>query len=262
MAGKQPRSSVGLRLNLMVLRFTHNWLRVVCIVVGIYASLPIAAPIMMKVGATGIGQTLYTLYSPFCHQFAFRSVFLFGEQPFYPRYNTGSPYKPFEAYVQDLPEFAPDHAVSIWGQRVGVVGDIRAFTPGFQGASRDFKGNEQMGYKTALCARDMGIYMALFAGTLIYSHPTVRRHLRPVPIWLYLLLGIAPIALDGVSQLLGYPPFNFWPPRETLPVFRVVTGVLFGLMNAWLGLPYLELSMRDTRDQIESKLERAGYPLE
>ena len=68
-----------------------------------------------------------------------------------------------------------------------------------------------------------------------------------------------PIGIDGLSQLLGYPPFNFWPARETLPAFRIVTGVLFGLMNAWLGLPYLELSMRETREQIESKLKRAGF---
>lgn len=262
MTSKRPRSSTGLRLNLFVLRFTRNWLRIACIVIGIYASLPIAAPVLMKIGATGIGQTLYTLYSPFCHQFAFRSVFLFGEQPFYPRYNTGSPYQSFEDYVQGLPEFAPDRRVTILGQQVGAVGDIYAFTPGYQGAARDFKGNEQMGYKTALCARDMGIYLALFAGTVIYSHPFVRRRLRPVPIWLYLLLGIGPIALDGVSQLLGYPPFNLWPPRETLPLFRVITGILFGFMNAWLGLPYLEMSMQETREQIEAKLQRAGYTLE
>jgi uncharacterized membrane protein len=72
------------------------------------------------------------------------------------------------------------------------------------------------------------------------------------------LLGLAPIGLDGFSQLLGYPPFNLWSPRETLPIFRIVTGALFGLMNVWLAFPYLELSMRETQEQIVAKLARTG----
>ncbi len=248
---------MAVRLNLLVLGFTRHWLRIALIIIGIYSSLPIAAPVLMEAGLTGPAQFLYTLYSPFCHQFAFRSIFLFGEQTFYPRYNSGSPLKPFESYVANLPDFAPDRIVTLFGQQVK-VGDIYGFTPGFQGAARDFVGNAQMGYKTTLCERDMAIYWSLFIGGLIYTRPLIRRKLRPAPIWLYVILGLAPIGIDGFSQLLGYPPFNLWPPRETLPAFRIVTGALFGLMNAWLGFPYLELSLRDTRRQIEWKLIRAG----
>jgi uncharacterized membrane protein len=247
----------AVRLNRWVLAFTRHWLRIVLIIIGLYAGVPFAAPFLMKVGATGPAQLLYTLYSPFCHQFSFRSVFLFGEQSFYPRYNTGSPLKPFESYAADLPEFAPERAVIVLGQRVP-VGDVYAFTSGYQLAAREFVGNGQMGYKMTLCARDAAIYSALFLGGLIYSHPVVRRKLQPVPIWLYVLLGLAPIGLDGFSQLLGYPPFNLWPARETLPAFRIMSGALFGLMNAWLGFPYLEISLRETRRQIEVKLRRAG----
>lgn len=118
-----------------------------------------------------------------------------------------------------------------------------------------------MGYKMTLCGRDITIYLAMFIGGLIYSIPVVRRRLRPVPIWLYLILGIGPIAIDGFSQLLGYPPFSLWPPRETTPYFRGLTGALFGLINVWLGFPYLELSMRDTREQLEAKLARAGVAI-
>lgn len=247
----------ALRLNFLLLSLSRHWLRVTLTILGIYASLPVVAPTLMRLGVTGPAQVIYTLYSPFCHQFAFRSIFLYGEQPFYPRYNTGSPLTPFETYVSGLPQFAPDRIYSLFGTPAR-VGDIYAFTPGFQEAAREFLGDPQMGYKMTLCARDIGIYWALFIGGLVYSRPTIRRKLRPVPIWLYVILGIAPIGLDGFSQLLGYPPFNLWPPRETLPAFRVVTGALFGLMNAWLGFPYLELSFRDTRRQIEAKLARAG----
>jgi uncharacterized membrane protein len=247
---------MGLRLNLLLLSFARHWLRVVLIVIGVYAGLPYLTPVLMKIGLTGPANALYTLYSPFCHQFAFRSAFLFGEQPFYPRYNTGSPLTPFESYAETLPEFAPDRVYPFFGP---VGPDLFAFTPGYQGAARFFVGNEQMGYKMTLCARDVAIYTGIFVGGLIYAR--VRRRLRPVPLWLYVLLGLGPIGLDGFSQLLGYPPFNLWPPRETLPEFRVLTGALFGLMNAWLGFPYLELSFRETREQIERKLLRAGVRL-
>ena len=64
-----------------------------------------------------------------------------------------------------------------------------------------------------------------------------------------------PVGLDGFSQLLSYPPFEFWPPRETLPIFRILTGGLFGLMSAWLGFPYIERSMQDLREALEESLE-------
>jgi uncharacterized membrane protein len=124
--------------------------------------------------------------------------------------------------------------------------------------SSGFIGNEEMGYKTAVCERDLSIYGGLGLAALIYAIPAVRRKLRPLPIWLFLFVGIAPIGLDGFSQLLSYAPFSWWPVRETTPAFRVVTGFLFGLATAWLGYPNVELSMRDTRRAIEAKLAKAG----
>lgn len=257
MSRSKPNATLALRLNKFVLHLSRNWLRVALVILGFYISLPWAAPTLMKLGLTGPGMAIYTLYSPFCHQFAFRSFFLYGEQPAYPRYNTGSPLTPFEAYAAQLPDFDPTRVHPIGGR----IGDIYSFTPGYQFAARDFVGNEQMGYKLTLCERDISIYIALFVGGLIYSHPQVRRRLRPVPIYLYVILGVLPIALDGLSQMLGYPPFGLWPARETLPIFRVVTGALFGFMNAWLGFPYLEMSFIETRQQVEAKLARAGIYL-
>jgi uncharacterized membrane protein len=242
---------MAVRLNRFVLWLSRHWLRVALIVIGTYAALPYVAPALMKLGLTEPARALYTLYSPFCHQFAFRSFFLFGEQAAYPRASTGSGLVPYETYVSTLPEFAPAR-VTVWGP----VGDVYSFSPGFQWASREFVGNERMGYKMTLCERDAAIYTAIFIGGVGFGF--VRRRLRPVPIALYILLGLGPIALDGVSQLLGYPPFNLWPPRETTPLFRVVTGALFGLMNVWLAFPHLEASMRETRREIEAKFARAG----
>jgi len=259
---KSRNKRFALRANLILLRVTRNWLRIAITFLAIYVSLPIAAPTFMRLGLTGPGQFLYTLYSPFCHQFAFRSFFLYGEQPYYPRETAGMSVKPFEDYAiesdQYLDSYRFYYARSHGGTQPENItrADLDIFSPWIQFAARDFPGNAQMGYKTTLCERDMAIYIALLIGAIIFTR--VRHRLRPVPLLIYAILGLGPIAIDGVSQLLSYPPFNLWSSRETTPLFRVLTGALFGFMNAWLGLPYLEMSMRETRKDIEEKLERAG----
>lgn len=258
-----PRS-FALRTNLALLRFSRHWLRIALIVLGIYVALPWIAPTLMHFGITGPARVLYFVYGPFCHQFAFRSFFLFGEQPDYPRAISGTTLIPYEAYIANSPEF--DDALKNWvGRPQSQFKSVDQFDPyvwsfDLEFASKDFFGSPQMGYKLAICERDISMYTAIWIGGLIYSHPFVRRRLRPVPILLYVFAGALPIAIDGFSQLLGYPPFSLWAPRETSPIFRVVTGALFGFMTAWLTFPYLELSFKETRAQIEDKLRRAGIP--
>lgn len=235
------RKARALRLNLWLLSLTRRWLAWLTVVIGVYATLPFVAPVMMKVGLTGVGNALYTLYSPMCHQMAFRSIFLFGEQPFYPREIAGTPYRSYEAYTEGL-------------EGIVTARTPQEFTLEFVFSARDFKGNEQMGYKTTLCARDVAIYLALFVGALVYR--AVGRRLRPLPLWIYVIAGLGPIGLDGFSQLLSYAPFQLWEVRETAPFFRITTGAMFGLMTAWLAFPYIEDSMRETRHQIEAKLAR------
>jgi uncharacterized membrane protein len=236
----------ALRLNFWALAFSKNWLRITLTAIGIFASLPFVAPTMMKLGMTTPASLLYTLYSPFCHQFAFRSIFLYGEQPFYPRAIANTPYTDYESYAQRTEGLEPASSPT-------------DFSIAFWMPARSFVGNEEMGYKTTLCARDVAIYLALFMGGIIYSIPRVRQRLRPMPIWIYIIVGLGPIGLDGVSQLLSYEPFSLWQVRETMPFFRISTGALFGLMNAWLAFPYIEMSMREMRYELETKLKRMGY---
>lgn len=240
----REKKSFGLRLNLWMLTLTRNWLKIALVIIGLYASLPFAAPTLMRLGATGPANVLYTLYSPMCHQFAFRSIFLYGDQPFYPREIAGTEFRSYESYAATiealpLPDSPTDFNMEFWMP------------------ARMFQGNEQMGYKTTLCARDVAIYLALFVGGLIFA--LTRKRLRPLPFWIYVIVGLGPIGLDGFSQLLSYEPFNLWAVRETAPFFRVSTGAIFGLMNAWLAFPYIAMSMNDTRAQIETKLVKAGY---
>ncbi len=230
-----------IRTNRWVLWLARHWLVLVLGFFFIYTALSLVAPVLMQNGYEDAANVIYTIYAPMCHQFAFRSWFFFGDQLVYPRGVSGTDLGTFEAYAARDPFFD--------GLNLGT------WSADLQLRARSFKGNAEMGYKTALCQRDVAIYGTMFLVGLLFAR--VRKWLRPVPIWLYILVGIVPLGVDGFSQMLSYPPFEFWPVRETLPGFRALTGALFGMMNIWLAFPYLEESMRDTSQVIVEKLARA-----
>ena len=257
---KQPvtgRSrNTAISLNKLVYRLSKNWVVYFNIVVGLYVGLPILAPILMNAGATGSARLIYTVYSPMCHQMASRSFFLFGEQAAYPLELAGSSLTTLEAYTAEIPEFA------------GVTDNNWAE---FFLAARAFVGNDQLGYKMALCERDIAIYGFLFIGGMIYLFLRRRYDIQPVPLWAFILIGLGPIGLDGFSQLFGYyaTPIdgsvaqgfgaflgNIFPLRESPPFLRTFTGAVFGLMLAWLIYPHLNASFKDTEMQVEAKLRR------
>jgi uncharacterized membrane protein len=252
---KQQPNATAIRLNLGLLWFSKNWLPVILVFLGIFVSLPFVAPTLMHLGYERAGNAIYIMYKPFCHQFGFRSFFLYGEQSFYPRENTGTDLVSYEAMIERTrpPQF--DNVADLYAQSSDDPVELRSWL-NLQWAAREFVGNDVMGYKVTVCGRDMSIYLALWLGGALYW--PFRRRVRPVPIWLWLFLGIGPIGIDGFSQLLSYPPAEWWPVRETLPMFRVLTGATFGFMNAWLGFPYLDMSFKETQWEIERKLYRAG----
>jgi len=254
--------AIAARLNRLLLCLARHWLRIILCALALYISLPWLAPTLAKLGLNAPADFIYTLYSPFCHQFAFRSPFLFGEQAFYPREAARSGYAPFEAFASESEAFKDLYRywTSVYGGRSPAppanVEGLAEFSVVQQFAARHFIGDEAIGYKTSLCARDLAIYTMLFAGGMIYRH--FRWRIKPLPFWLYLFVGLGPVGLDGFSQLLSYPPFEYWPVRETEPFFRIITGGVFGLMSAWLGFPYLERSMQDLIEALDSHLQGAG----
>lgn len=245
---------------LLALRLSRRWLTVVIVALALYVALAFAAPTLMHLGLTGPGELLYRLYGPFCHQFAFRSFFLYGDQLVYPRAESAADGAPFEAYAAASPAFLERY--TYWygiindGSEPGTItrADLAAMSPALEFAAKDFYGTAQMGYKTALCQRDVAIYGALLLGALLYSVPVVRRRLRPAPWWLFVFLGLGPVGIDGMSQLISYYPFEWWPARETLPIFRAVTGALFGIMFAWAFLPRLDRSFAETTRRLTRQL--------
>ena len=209
---------------------SNHWLAAVNLIICLYVGLPFLAPVLMKAGATIPAQVIYTAYSPLCHQLGFRSFFLFGEQPYYPRIAAGVP---------DVKNF---------GLATGInENDLLA--------ARAFIGNDQLGYKVAVCERDVAIYLAILAFGLLYA--ATGRRLQPMHWILWLLIGIAPIGFDGFSQLFSQLNLPFlsmiFPYRESTPFLRVLTGALFGFSTAWFGLPYMEQSMRETHALLVKK---------
>ncbi len=259
---KQPvtgrQRSVVLAIDRSVYFFSKHWLAAFNIIALIYVGLPILAPVLMKAGLATPARAIYTVYSPLCHQMTQRSFFLFGDQVAYPREIAGTDMVPIEAYIAGLPDFE------------GVSADN---WPAFFTAARRFIGNEQMGYKMALCERDIGIYGFVLIGGLIYGLIRSRVNVKPLPLILFLIIGMGPIAIDGFSQL-----FSYWatptdgsagagliaqlqqilPLRESPPALRALTGALFGLMLAWLAYPQINKGMKGTEMQMGEKLRKAS----
>jgi uncharacterized membrane protein len=210
--------------------FSRHYLAVLNLFILLYFGLPILAPTLMKAGATLPANIIYTLYKPLCHQFGFRSFFLFGEQPYYPLAEAGiSGVKTFEQVTgfEDL--------------------DAPAAFSRFQ--ARQFTGNETVGYKIALCERDMAIYGAILLFGVLYA--VTGRRFKPLHWTLWFLIGMLPIGLDGFSQLFSQMNWawlsSMVPYRESTPLLRVLTGGLFGFTTAWFAYPYMEESMAETR---------------
>jgi len=200
------------------------------ILVFLYMGIPFLAPAFMKIGAPTPAAVIYRAYSFVCHQFAFRSEFLFGPQVFYPR---------AEAMVPGLITYQ---------QATGLDGyDLLS--------ARAFIGNSQMGYKAALCERDVAIYGGILLFGLIFA--ASGRKIKPIHWILWIIIGLVPIGLDGVSQLVSQPPLNIIPLRESTPMMRIVTGLLFGVMTGWFGYPYIEESMQENRKYLEGKFAQA-----
>src|SRR5574339_358747 len=107
---------------------SRHYLALINFFILLYFGLPILAPVLMKAGATVPANVIYTIYKPLCHQFGFRSFFLFGEQAYYPLAEAGIPnIKTFE----DVTGLEDLHNPIAYSR--------------FQ--ARQFTGNETVGYK-------------------------------------------------------------------------------------------------------------------
>ncbi len=235
--GPKPEITAADRL---LFWFSRHYLLVLNLILALYVGLPFLAPLLMKVGASGPARLIYTIYGPFCHQLGFRSWYLFGEQAYYP----------LEA--AHLPDVKTFESISGLSEVANPLSPQRL-------AARAFLGNETIGYKVALCQRDVAIYgsMLLFGLLFVFLRP----RLRTLSLLFWVLIGLLPIGLDGFSQLFSQfnlPWLAFLPYRESTPFLRTLTGFLFGFSTAWLIFPSLETSMLETQRLFLQKFALAG----
>jgi uncharacterized membrane protein len=199
----------------------------------LYIGVPFLAPVFKKIGWNSAGEAIYKIYSPLCHQWAFRSFFLFGDQFYYPH---------AAAKIAGVLNF----------EQVSGITDMNDPS---RLQARLFKGNAVLGYKIGLCERDVAIWGAMALFGLVFA--LTRRKLPKLHWIIWVLVGLGPIGLDGFSQLLSQIPSTFLqsilPYRESTPLLRVITGFLFGLTTAWFMFPLIEESMADTRRLLAKK---------
>ncbi len=177
---------------------TRNYMILFNALLFIFVGLPFLAPVLNKAGATLPANIIYKIYSPLCHQLAFRSWFLYGEQAAYPRELAFQPGLSFEK-ATGIP------SSDIWG-------------------SRNYLGNATLGYKVALCERDVAIYGGILLFGLLFS--LTGNRIRSIPWYVWVVLGILPMGIDGVSQLPGLleNTISWLPVRESTPFLRTITG--------------------------------------
>ena len=110
-------------------RARRHWLLAVNGVVGVFVAGALAAPTLAVLGWRQAADAVYAAYHLTCHQWAFRSFFVFGQQPVYSAEQlTNAQLDPFT-----------------------------------------FTGSPTLGWKLAFCERDLAIYVGLLLVGLLYS---------------------------------------------------------------------------------------------
>lgn len=204
---------------------TRHYMFLINTLLFLYIAIPFLAPVFMKIGWENAGRAIYTVYKPLCHQFAFRSWFLFGEQAVYPLELAHLHYPITYEDITNHVEVNPLEA-------------------------RNLVGDGNLGYKVALCERDIAIWGSLLITGLVFS--ATGRKLKRIPILLWLFLGVLPILFDGGSQFFS-SLLPIFPARESTPLLRTISGVLFGTLTGLYMFPLIEESMNDTQQILARK---------
>lgn len=245
------RSSATLWADRFLNVVLNHWLVLLLLAMLIFVGLPFLAPVFMAAGWTRLGELIYTVYIPFCHQLPQRSWFLFGEKLTYS----------LDEINRVFPSTDP------WQLRF-------------------FYGNPQMGWKVAWSDRMISFYTMTPVFGMVYA---LIRRWRPnlPPISLKLLLwALAPLAVDGVTHALsdmiygisggGFRDTNAWLMMLTGNAFpgfyagdhlgtfnwwaRLLTGLLAAWAVAFYTFPWLERLIRTERTQYFARVRVETAP--
>jgi uncharacterized membrane protein len=203
----QKAVSLAAFLSRIVHVVAKHWLLIVNFVMALQAGLPLIPPVLMATGHVSAARLIYGLFQPLCHQLPERSFFLYGPQ--------------FSYRLDELERF------------IGPGVPLR------------YVGDPSLGYKMAVCQRDIATYVAILLAGLVFI--LLRHRLKPLPLKAFLLFCI-PIAVDGFGQLFGFWESTWWS--------RAASGALFGAACVWLAYPYVEAGMRDVLRVTSSERNR------
>jgi uncharacterized membrane protein len=106
------------------------WLAATNVAVAAVLALAALAPLLARLGLTESADAIYGSYLLTCHEWPFRSLFLFGSQPLY----------------------------SAAELRAAGVESVYAF-----------RGSPELGYKLAFCVRNLAIFSAILLGGLAFG---------------------------------------------------------------------------------------------
>lgn len=196
----------------LVCWFFRHWLALLLAPTLISVTLPFLAPLAMAAGWTALGNFIYWLYTPFCHQLPQRSWFLFGEKLTYSLAEINQVFPYSDAWTL-----------------------------------RRFYGTPEMGWKVAWSDRMVSFYTLTPLFGVLYA--LLRRagwHVQPLS-WRVLLLALAPLVVDGFTHLLndafvgdyasGFRDTNAWLAVLTGGAFpRFYAGDSFSTFNWWMRL--------------------------
>ncbi|HDN79059.1 MAG TPA: DUF2085 domain-containing protein [Chloroflexi bacterium] len=198
-------------INLFIYHLAKHWLLLVNLAVALYVFPAIGAPLLMWNHYERPARAIYFFYSFACHQLPERSFFI-------------GPHLTYS--LDEIRNFIGEQADSVIQRR-------------------RFIGNEEVGYKMAMCQRDIAIYLTILMAGIAFTF--VRKRLEPLSFRSFLVLCI-PIAVDGITQLMGL--------RESTPPGRVFSGALFGIALVWLTYPRLEMAFEEIRKAAATNLGR------
>lgn len=166
------------------------------VLTGVLLAFIVATPFLEYTGNSGAALFLYhDVFTYFCHQKISRSYCVFKSDS---GYSIGDCMPQLGKFVNDS------------GEQISTIS------------------NGVLGYKFPVCARNFSIFLFMFIGGIIY--PLVRRfdsQRWPTP--LLLILFLAPMALDGFTQLFGL--------RESTNLLRFFTGALAGIVIPFYLIP-------------------------
>jgi uncharacterized membrane protein len=171
--------SLLLLVDRLILWLSRHWLLLFNLFFGLYAGLPVLAPLLMTWGWARSANVIYFVYRFQCHQMPSRCFFI---------------------------------------------------------------GRFQVG----ICERDLALYGGMCLAGMVYG--LLRDRVRPLPVRVWIVL-VAPLALDGLTQLLGLRTSN-WE-------LRTLSGLLAAGGSVWLVYPHLHRGFTEVEESASSQLGKA-----